>query len=292
MNNNTFVLVLAILDHHMCDRTGRIYPIAGVIDSPDFKHDKDITTGLWGVLWGKISAGSSWVSAEEDSIWIVIKTEVGGLIKIDEKNGIVKFQKGEVLFKGNQETTPRFIINHRNDIRELLQPDASRIKYSDLAGSVTESFGVDNHVVNKGFAGRCTTRGLNSHAVTMGDKSSSVAREDSSHAINLGEDGNAVATGNMANAVAVNFGSRARSTGLMSKAVAVNDHSTVVSTGSESMAVGLGIDSRGSAGEEGILILAYLDRKGRKRIATGYVGKDIEKHIVYRCEDGRFKKVI
>ena len=82
------------------------------------------------------------------------------------------------------------------------------------------------------------------------------------------------------------------STGDHSASSATGYHSASSATGDNAIAAAFGLESKATADETGIIVVAWLDGK-RKRLTTGYVGEDgIEPNVAYRCDNiGKLTRV-
>ena len=129
-----YVLILSHLDPHMNDIGGNKYPTEGFIQARKFIKNYDIRYGLYGILWGKTTY---FPPAEiENGSWVVVKTENNSnLIKVDSYHNRYKYECGMVLFLGNLRDAANFIIDNKDDPKQLYDEEAMYIRDEEIAGT-------------------------------------------------------------------------------------------------------------------------------------------------------------
>jgi len=283
----------------MKDAVGNEYPASGYISFNGFVKDKSIASGFFGVLWGKSSSNQFGVNEKENEVCVVVKIELNSnAITLDNEYGI-KFEKGIVISHGDRETCARFIINYKEDIRNVADGE-DIISKNDVMGSIientTNTIELDNpnrHAITSGYASRSITHGVSSHAIATGVEGSATAINDFANAIATGNDSMAMASGSHSKSITTGINSRCRTSGELGKSIATGYGSTSISDGNKGMAICLDGEGQAAAGENGMLILAYHDINDRKRISVGYVGENIKPNVFYRCNDnGEFIEVV
>ena len=94
-------------------------------------------------------------------------------------------------------------------------------------------------------------------------------------------------TGDYSNAATTGYRSNAATTGECSNAATTGYRSNAATTGKNSIAVSLGNNAKVMAGDGGVLVLKYWDKKAnRPRVKVGYVGEDgIKKDVWYGLDE-------
>jgi len=293
-----YVLILVTLHPDMTDAVGNKYPGSGLVKCDNFVKDKDLRTGLFGTLWGKSESGL-WFNKGDDISWAVIKSELNAnMIALEPESYQVKFESGIVVHLSGKESCARFIANHQDDIRRLVD-EGEAVQRGEIAGATIETTAdsietsaVGSHVLTNGYASRAITRGISTHAVNAGVEGVSTAMNDYANAVAMGVSSLAVTSGEYGKAIVTAPASRCRAIGELGKAIAVEAHSTAISSGVKGIAACLGLEGEGAAGDDGVLILAY-DDGDRTRYQVGYVGEGIRANTVYRCdENGKFIEIL
>ena len=129
-----YVLILTHLDQFMNDIAQNKYPIEGFVQARKFTSDYDIRYGLYGILWGKTTYFPP--SEIDEGYWIVSKTEKNSnLIKIDDYHNRYKFECGMVLFSGNLRSAANFIVDNKDDPKQLYDKEAWCIRDEEIAGT-------------------------------------------------------------------------------------------------------------------------------------------------------------
>lgn len=291
------VLALVSLHPDMKDAVGNEYPTSGYISHNGFVKDKSIDSGLFGVLWGRSSINFFGVN-DKDEVCVVVKIELNSnAITLDDEYG-VKFENGIVIFCGNRESSARFIVNYKEDVRNIVDGE-DIISKNDISGVVIENttntieiVNHNRHAITTGYASRSITHGVSSHAIATGSEGSATATNDFANAIVTGNDGIAIASGVHSKSIATGTNSRCRTSGDLGKSIAAGYGSVSISDGKNGMAICLDDDGQAAAGYNGMLILAYHDKNNKKRIGIGYVGENVKPNTIYRCnENGEFEEV-
>lgn len=293
------VLVLVSLHPDMKDAVGNEYPTSGYISHDSFVKDKAISSGYFGVLWGRSATNQFGVNEAENEVCVIAKIELNSdAIMLDGEYG-VKFKSGIIVFYGDRESCARFIVNYKEDVRNMVDGE-DIVNKKDIMGVVientTDTIEIENHqrhAITSGYASRSITHGVSSHAIATGLEGSATTTNDFANAIVTGNDGMAVASGVHSKSIATGLNSRCRTSGDLGKSIAAGYGSISISDGKKGMAICLDGDGQAAAGEDGVLILAYHDQKDKKRISIGYVGEGIKPNVIYRCNDnGEFEEVI
>jgi hypothetical protein len=101
------------------------------------------------------------------------------------------------------------------------------------------------------------TTGYYAHSATTGNSARSATTGDSAHSATTGYSAHSATTGNSAHSATTGYSARS------------------ATTGDYAIAAALGIDSRVKAGNNGVIIGRYDEKKtSRPRILVGYVGED------------------
>ena len=90
-------------------------------------------------------------------------------------------------------------------------------------------------------------------------------------------------------AAAIEYSGHAAATGYSGHAAATGYSGHAAATGNQGHACCLGLNGTAMAGENGSIILTYLDNN-RRRHVVGYVGDGIEPNTVYTVRDGKLVK--
>jgi len=273
---NQYVLVLVTLNADRVDAVGNNYPTMGLVQALNFTNSKNILEGLFGILWGRAGT-NSYLKCEEDSIWVIVKVDsTRNLVHID--TDVIKFKTGFVLFSSsNHSEAAEFIAQHRKNNGDCF--DLSQIAgYTDKA-----------NIPNKNVWAQECDGSAESDIPGLYSIASGIATtcECDSHAISIGHNGKAGTDEDDSHAVTLNYDSVAYSCGDDSKSVAVNGFSQAIANGENGLAVCLSPDGVCSAGDNGCIVMAYKSL-GKIKFAVGYVGQDVESHMMYNCNDGKF----
>jgi hypothetical protein len=141
------VLVLRTCDENMRSHGGFQWPESGRVVAPDWNPKAQFGNGLHGWLWGsgdwalKTSGSAIW--------WLVVEVERAGIVDI---GGKVKFEAGEVVFRGKQWSEAMAFIR-------------GRAGYT-AESSATGDYG---HASATGDYGHASASGYSGHASATGD---------------------------------------------------------------------------------------------------------------------------
>jgi hypothetical protein len=281
------VLLVLTTDENLIDINGRQISNTGIFEATDFLPDKNPSNGFIGCLWGK-SANDQWLSDDDNTLWLVVKSKLDrDMVELDSTHNLMKFKQGEVIHVGCPLSCYRVIAEEIG--KEPCQYDETcrRVQLWDTLGVIVDNDDVNDHAITRSQRSSAITHMPGTHALAIGPHSCALTFEDSAHAMTTEKHGHAVAINDNAHAMSLGHLSRARSCGQDSVSVAMRDNSEAISSGEQSVAASFGYGSRGAAGEDGVLVLAFHDGS-RRRIAVAYVGEDIKPNTVYRCDDGSF----
>ena len=154
--------------------------------------------------------------------------------------------------------------------------DPVKTKHAKGYQSAASTTGYRSAASATGYQSAASTTGCRSAASTTGYRSAASA---------TGYQGAASTTGDMSAASATGDRSAASTTGYQSAASATGDQSAASATGYDAVAAAFGLSSTATAGDGGIVVLAWHDG-ARKRMTVGYVGENgIEAGVAYRCDD-------
>ena len=104
-----YLLILVSLNPDGTDLSGIKYPDSGYVEAPHYRADQDITSGLYGTLWGDCKS-TKWVNPDPQAVWKVISVERGDeVVELDSGANFVKFRNGMVVCCGDQQTCREYI---------------------------------------------------------------------------------------------------------------------------------------------------------------------------------------
>lgn len=280
--HDSYALVLVALNDDLTDGAGNQYVEKGRVECEEYEQDDRLDRGLFGILWGATSDPivASPYSNTDGNKWAVVRVEVGDeVVPLDESHGIVKFRDGQVVCLGDLKACAGYIKDHSDD------RIATDVVSEQIGGTEVEA---DALVIHEGFRGRAISKQVGAHAIATGIDSEANALQCDTHAIALAGHSRAVAADDYSVALTTGRNSRSRACGDDSIALATGLSSQAICSGRNGIA--LCRDGVGAAGEDGILILGYVDDDGRQRVKVGYVGEDIEAGKLYEVKDGEFEE--
>lgn len=163
----------------------------------------------------------------------------------------------------------------------------------NLGGFIGVAVGFMMESAASGNDSNLAASGNESKLAASGDESKLAASGYYSNLAASGNYSNLAASGYASNLAASGYASNLAATGDDSKLAASGDASRLAASGDDSVVAGIGIGSTASCGENGMIILVYVDVNGRYRSATAYAGEDgIKPNVTYRVDNtGTFIKV-
>ncbi len=282
---NKYALVLVPLKSDLTDMTGNQYEKQGFVKSHNFQIDSSLETGLHGVLWGKTD---SVVYFKENNFWAIVKIEdESKLIHLYKDNNFVKFESGLVVHCSEDKKKAA------DYLAEYIHTNKVDLKPWQISGYEDKVIDSSRPAKAEGSSGKAITLLPNMHAMVTGENCKAITYGEEAHAIGVGPKTSACTIADNSHAIVMNSNGIAKTVGSSSIAVAIERQSRAISSGKGSMSVCLNVGGKACAGEEGTIILAYLDKEGKMKIAVGYIGNNIMANRIYRCdENGEFILVV
>ena len=271
-----YALVLVPLYSNLTDHLGNQYLNQGFIKSQNYKSDKTLYNGLFGIIWGKTDTVCHFTDTTH---WLIVKIEdVNRLIYIDAD--LVKFESGLIVFSTKQHSeAANYIAKYLADNKDI------PINPWEISGYIDHITDNSRCALAVGSEGKAITTIPTMHSIVTGERSTALTHGSEAHAIGMGPRTKACTISDRSHSVVMNPGSAAKTIGNESRAVALERHSKACSTGDKSISICLDIGGQACAGEGGIVSLAYMDANGKIRIATEYVGENILPNRIYSCND-------
>lgn len=273
-----YALILVGLDKELKDITNNQYTSQGFIKANNYIANNDISSGLHGILWG-IPYNSTYLRNMKNDIYAIIKVEdINRLIYVDKSNNIVKFESGLVVFtSSSKQDIANYIAKYMQDNQISGINPCQIYGYSNIASEK------DHYIIISGLEGKAISKLPSVHSIVTGEGSQAITYEEESHALGIGPRTKACTISDRSHSVVMSPGGVAKTTGNDSKAIAMERDSKAISIGSGSISICLGTGGQASAGEGGIIALAYLDKEGKMRIKIERIGEKVLANRVYRC---------
>jgi hypothetical protein len=269
-------LALVTLDSDFTDGVGNVYPKSGFVKAAHFKTNKDIMSGLFGILWGRTNS-EQYLKHGSGTVWLVVKINRDeNLIVLDEDENVVKFETGLVVCCGTK-------LEASSYIAEEVQRSGD-FSVTEIAGYVDEADVPNRSAFAQGHSGEAVSNVASLHAIGMACQTKALASQMESYAVAFGAKGEATVLEDMSVAVAAGPESVAKSVGDGSSSVALTPFSRALSMGPDGVAVCIEPGGTASAGPNGALVMAYKDFAEKTRYAVGYVGDEVLSNRMYECD--------
>jgi hypothetical protein len=102
------VLVLRTCKKDLTSYNGFKWPASGFVKCPDWNPEPICGYGLHGLLWGEGRATLLDLD-DTDAKWLVVEVSKTTIVDL---NGKVKFPSGKVVFVGDKDTAPQWLMTH------------------------------------------------------------------------------------------------------------------------------------------------------------------------------------
>ena len=282
-------LVLRTCNPDMTSYNGFVWPESGPVECPDWVPTKECGSGLHGFLWGE--GNSNLANWAEDAKWLVFSAEESEIIDL---GGKIKCRRPVVEFCGDRYSATGYLFQNGGRGRAIIGITLTGGNGSKLTGGDRSTLtGGDRSTLTGGD--RSTLTGGNRSTLTGGDGSTLTG---GNYSMLTGGDGSTLTGGDRSTLTVGDYSTLTGGNGSMltggngSKLTGGNGswltggNGSWLTGGNGSMLTGgdgsrlTGGDGSKLTGGNGswltggngsMLICAYYDEKGRRRIATGFV---------------------
>jgi len=264
------VLVMRTCDKDMRGYGGFQWPESGPVECPDWDPAVQCGGGLHGLLWGE-GSGDLLAIDEPEAKWLIVEVDFSYIVDLTATGSVkCKFQRGVVVFVGNQYSATKWLSEHGGQGRAIIGGTST----AGHRGTATAGDGGTSTAGHRGTAtagdGGTSTAGHRGTA-TAGHRGTATAGDGGTSTAGIGGTSTA---GHRGTATAGDGGTATAGDG----GTATAGHRGTATAGDGGTA---------KTGEVGIIVLSWWDNKSeRYRLSVGYVGEDgIEANTFYRCDD-------